>query len=208
MLSLPFVWEALLMNSSTKLTDSFRRTICLSAADLAQLNAVFSTIRKGWSQRVDTVYTYGKMDTIWREAGVAASELGTAGVKVCSKVDERSRALSATIALDLKCAEQLAQTNNKPANRISSVSVATTPSTFQNMQERLLGTLQHELLHVLQHWIYGDEWGSKYADANRKGYDKNRYEQAAFRHGEWWVRTNRERIAAGTFERYIPKTGE
>jgi hypothetical protein len=181
---------------------NYRRTISLNNDDLARLHKVFATIRPGWSQRVEVIYTFGKTDNAWAKGGVAPEEEGTAGVTVSTNVDERLKALTALVAIDLNYALLPEKIAKPSANRISQMTPAVEPVP-EDKRERVFFILQHELLHVLQAWNWGNDWGNMYAQGG-SNYGQNRYEQAARRHGLSWVKDNQTQLASGAYDRFAP----
>jgi hypothetical protein len=198
-----------------------RTVIYFNNAQLAKINPAFSTTRPGWTQRVEAIYTDNKADPLWK-GGETAS-----GITLAATVREQTRFLNGIIALDLSTfltpVLSLVHGGFGRAAQGQTQMVSSKPG-FNEVRKKVLNTLTHELLHVLQGWVWGDEWGNKYAEArldaigkdffrdlaasqNRlqpySGY-KNRYELAAFRFGNEWINHNSEAINAGAYDEFIP----
>jgi hypothetical protein len=65
-------------------------------------------------------------------------------------------------------------------------------------------TIMHELQHVIQGWVWGEQWGRMSNHAASKGYHKDRYELAAETAGNSWVTNHITQLSAGAFDDLIP----
>ncbi len=171
-----------------------RQVVSLANVQLVRLNPVFAAIRPGYTQRVEVVYTRGKSDPLW--VGV---DKGALGCTRDTTVRHNVKFLNAVIVVDLE--------KNVPAPRTDSFgpgrSLVIHPA-VKEIRLQVMATVVHELLHVVQRWVWDEQWCAMYSQANTKGYRNNRYEQAAERSGIAWVNKNTANLSAGAFDFLIP----
>jgi hypothetical protein len=191
-----------------------RTTIYLNNVQLSRINPVFSTIHPGWTQRVEAIFTENKTDPVW------ANDQFADGVTLAATVREQTRFLNGIIAVDLS--KQMYQMSGSMIAGSNQIVFA--KPTLDEVRQRIFKTLTHELLHVLQGWVWGEQWNTRYLAARQEIYSKdiirqhqmldrgdqpylgykNRYELAAFSYGTDWVSQHRDQLKAGLFDDLIP----
>lgn len=182
-------------------TIGAREVVWIEQTTLAGLHPNFATLQKGWSQRVEAIYTRGKADPVWREGEVPANDTETAGVTVRTSVRKDARHYYGLVAVDANLAltPQLSMIGSLDG-RSRLVSSA---RPLNEVRSALARTLVHELYHVLQRWV-DDDFARKYREAGP--YAGNRYEHAAFRVGSEWEAANRQALGEGRFDHLFPST--
>lgn len=196
-------------------------TIVLNTRDLVRFYPSFATIKPGWSQQVSVVFTPDKTDELWDGEG----EEGTAGFLKSTEVDEKTRALDATIVIAVD-----GMKNGKPASILARRTadggfapafVASKP-TLNDLRQGGVKLLSHELLHVVQEWDSPGSYASHYSDAvakvvgknpfllfrpedrARAAYQENEFEKAAYLRSDEFVSKNQAAINGGNFDGYLP----
>lgn len=174
----------------------FRHTVYLNNAQLARLNPIFSTIRPGYLQRVEVIFTKGKADPVWK-----GSQEISKGVARDITVRENPKFLNAIVGIDLNRnipAPRMSFSIRKPNQLISE------KAGIKEIREEVFRSLLHELQHVIQGWVWGEKWGVMSNQANAKGYTNNRYERASEDVGTEWVNKHRSQLSSGIFDDLIP----
>mgnify|MGYP007088033667 CR=1 FL=1 len=176
-----------------------RQTLYLDNGQLVRILPVFGTIREGFSQRVEMIYTNGKADPLWADVRPQAS-----GAARDITVSAESRSANAIVLFDLM--------KKRPPMRLGigfGGKLQQYQPTANEIREEILKTVVHELQHVVQGWVWGDKWaemaGQAAAEAARKGgYLSNRYESAAENVAQSWVNSHRTEMKTGAFDFLFP----
>jgi pimeloyl-ACP methyl ester carboxylesterase len=187
--------------------------IVFQLEDLIKFFPAFGTLKAGWHQYVVVVYEAQKKDPKWM--GASGHTLGR---MVDSSENRASRRLMAKVLVDVRAT---AAQSAAGSAIIGEKRIEVSPTDFNFKRERVLETLVHELLHVLQSWVRPGGYESADRDAMAKAWGRdffvrdpvafgirryrgNLYERAAFDRADEFVIQNRERIQAGDYDAYLP----
>lgn len=190
--------------------------INLNNSQLSRISTVFSTIQPGWTQKVEVIYTKDKSGKEWALLGSADN---TAGVMTSSSLRKSVKFLYAKVTIDLSMVTNKINVS-LTLKRGGGYETQTSKASLNEKRQQLFQTLTHELLHVIQAWVWGgeDSWAAQYQQARQDVFSKsffsesrkenpgyaNRYELAAFRYGTQWVSEHRTQLNNGDFDDMIP----